>query len=247
MPLRTLVALAAAVATAWTVSAHASPTAPGARLDCAKATHRVDRTVCRTPSLRKLDLWLSWAFEHAHRDSSDPAPLRADQQAWLRATRAQCRDAACIEAAWRRRIVRLGAWNRTVPLDDQVFGSYRFSRDNEVYDGGRHAWVPARTSDCMTIDRRPEGLGLKLSLVQSQANMCHLDGRLEAADGELVYVPDPAEPDLAECRLRVRFKRETIVLHDPDQACRAWACAALAGIDGVEFPRAGRSARRCDG
>ena len=83
--------------------------AHAASFDCAKASSALERLICDDPDLDSLDSQLAGTFEGALDRSLEPAAVRAGQRAWLR-TRETCNgDAACLRAAYAKRIAALSA------------------------------------------------------------------------------------------------------------------------------------------
>ena len=217
--------------------------ARAASFDCARAAHPVERALCASDALGRLDERLASAYTAALEGTDDRAPLLQDQREWNRDVRRTCRDDACIERAWSARIERLERWNDFVPPPADAAGRWALPRTVPVLEGNR--WVDRRTQDCLDIARRPDGeLHVALNLVRANGHSCGLRGRLVARPEGFEFAPQ-AGSGLEACRLRVRFKAATIVLQDPDDACRQEACGRRAGIDGTEFLRTARGTAAC--
>ncbi len=242
-PARHLRAAARALAVAMAVAVSLLPAARAASFDCTRAAHPVERLICASEALGGLDDALAAAYAQATAGTADRAPLVADQRAWLRAARADCRDAACVERRWRERIARLSGWNDTVEPDASVWGRYAFARDMTMFDPARGVDRGIRVADCLSLAPHADGgAEIALNLVRVNGHSCGLRGRL-VRDGQGFVFSAPADdPDGGRCRLRVRVKPATIALEDPQRTCQAW-CGARASIDGTEFLRSARSAR----
>jgi uncharacterized protein YecT (DUF1311 family) len=91
-----------------------SPSAFSASFDCAKAATRVEKLVCTSPQLSKLDSDLGDLYKEA---LAKDASIRQDQVAWLR-QRNQCADANCLQSAYADRIDEL--MNFVVRFDRQA-------------------------------------------------------------------------------------------------------------------------------
>lgn len=214
-----------------------------ASFDCTRAAHPVERAICASDVLGRLDERLAAAWAAALEGTADRAPLLQDQRAWSRDARRDCRDDGCIERAWSARIERLERWNTFVAPPAEVAGRWTLPRTVPVLDASR--WVERRANDCLDIARRADGtLALSLNLVRTNGHGCGLRGTVVPVADGLELVPDPGAGSTA-CRLRVRFKPATIMLQDPDDACRALACGRRAGIDGTEFLRSARGTEAC--
>ncbi|MFN4175999.1 lysozyme inhibitor LprI family protein [Phenylobacterium sp.] len=81
--------------------------ARAAGLDCKKAATAVEKLICDA-YLDGLDVQLAGAFDGALERSNTPDKVRAEQARWLK-RRDACRDATCLEAAYRERIDMLMA------------------------------------------------------------------------------------------------------------------------------------------
>jgi uncharacterized protein YecT (DUF1311 family) len=237
-------ARSAVSAIAVTVALAAAPAGAGAAsFDCARATHPVERALCASDALGRLDERLAGAYAAALEGTADRAPLLRDQRDWNREVRRSCRDDACIGRAWTARIELLERWNDFVPPPADASGRWAQPRTVSVLEGGR--WVDRRISDCLELGRRSDGsLEVALNLVRANGHSCGLRGRVVATSGGFEFAPQPGS-ELEACRLRVRFRSATIVLQDPDDACRQAACGRRAGIDGTEFLLTARGTAAC--
>jgi uncharacterized protein YecT (DUF1311 family) len=77
--------------------------APG--FDCARAKSHVERVICATPELAKLDAQLGDIFLNMSGQTGlDARALRRDEDRWLLKVRGACSDVACLEIAYQKRI-----------------------------------------------------------------------------------------------------------------------------------------------
>lgn len=74
-----------------------------ASFDCAKAGTKVEKLICSTTSLNKLDSDLAEIYKDALR--KDPA-TRQEQLSWIK-ERNKCADAACLETSYKERMDEL--------------------------------------------------------------------------------------------------------------------------------------------
>ena len=74
-----------------------------ASFDCAKAGTKVEKLICSTPSLSKLDSDLADLYKDALR--KEPA-TRQEQVSWIK-DRNKCADAACLETSYKERMDEL--------------------------------------------------------------------------------------------------------------------------------------------
>lgn len=196
-----------------------------------------------SPPLGELDRRLADVYRRTLDATVDPAPLIAEQRAWSRRARAECRDDDCIARRWRERIALLERWNdRLQPVSGDL-GRYAFARRQPVLESNR--WVERRTWDCLSLEARPDGdVDVALHLVRVNGHSCGLRGRMTWSGTGLEFAGSD-DPQLTGCRLRVRFGPATLQLEDPDDGCRRAACGVRAGIDGTSFPRSGLGGPAC--
>jgi uncharacterized protein len=217
-----------------------------ASFDCAKAATAVERLICRTPALSQADEQLAAAYKRAFEQSRDTTPLAQDQSRWLRAVRNPCADTRCLGAAYAARLQVLATWHEAAPDTDAAHGHYVLRRANTVYNPDSKDWDPTQTEDCLSLTPAPGGrTAFSVRLVQTNGHSCDLTGSLTRSGQHYTYVPDPADADFAECRLRLTVKRNTIEIEDPDLGCRQTSCGSRAGYEGTAFLRSQRSTKAC--
>lgn len=88
--------------------------AAAASFDCKKARTPAEKLICATPALSKADEELGRQYKAARAATMDTKGLRDAQQRWVR-KRDLCADAACMLAAYERRIPELRATARPGP------------------------------------------------------------------------------------------------------------------------------------
>jgi uncharacterized protein len=90
----------------------AAGSAAAASFDCKKARTTAEKLICATPELSRADEELGRQYKAARAATRDAKELRETQQRWIRTRRDTCADAACMLAAYRRRIPELKAMAR---------------------------------------------------------------------------------------------------------------------------------------
>ena len=86
-----------------------------AGFDCSRARLPVEREICASDGLSRLDDSLSRLYRQALAKAVDQKPLREAQRLWM-AKRNACPDAACLETAYRERIAALGGQPGSAPM-----------------------------------------------------------------------------------------------------------------------------------
>lgn len=75
--------------------------------DCAKASSRIENAICASPTVSKLDSDLATAYQSALAQSSELDAVKAAQRGWIKETRNQCTDEACLINVYQQRIAAL--------------------------------------------------------------------------------------------------------------------------------------------
>ena len=82
--------------------------AAAASFDCKKATSKVEKLICQSPELSKLDNNLARTYKSALVSATDKVWFKKDQMAWLKYTRNGCPTVVCLDEAYKARIAVLG-------------------------------------------------------------------------------------------------------------------------------------------
>lgn len=85
------------------------PVAQAASFDCTQATAPIEKQICASPAVSKLDDQLASTYEDALETADNPVELKKNQIGWLKAMRKTCRDTACLEASYKKRLGKLKA------------------------------------------------------------------------------------------------------------------------------------------
>jgi uncharacterized protein len=75
--------------------------------DCSKNLGPVEKAICSDKRLSGLDDQLADAYKRTLAAAADKNGVKAEQVKWLKSDRDRCRDNACIEAAYLRRLSQL--------------------------------------------------------------------------------------------------------------------------------------------
>lgn len=109
-------------------------------LDCENARNFVEKTTCSHPRLTELDSKLFAELEQAAQQTRVPVQiLELTQQSWIKA-RNQCKNTACIEQAYQKRLQEIKNLNTT----DQEFVQY-FIRIKDQQPDPSLAWLQLQT------------------------------------------------------------------------------------------------------
>jgi uncharacterized protein len=219
-----------------------------AGFNCAKASSAVEKMICGDAETSRLDSDMAAAYKKASAKASDSAPLVADQKSWLKNTRNVCKDIECLKRAYRRRITELKTWNDPAPAGDRdIFGNYQVTRDNYIYNPDTGKDEPAKSTDCLTIKKARDGrIYFSFILVGANGHTCGMEGEAVFRDNAYQAITEGNDPDYPKnCKLKIRVKRNTILLEDPNNGCRELFCGVRASISGVEFGRRQQTQKEC--
>lgn len=80
---------------------------PGPSFMCSKAATRIERIICGSDRISRMDKQLSTIYTQASATAADPSRLSRAQREWLTKERDKCTTRACLEAAYRKRIAAM--------------------------------------------------------------------------------------------------------------------------------------------
>lgn len=90
-----------------------SPPAIVQSFDYQKAASKIEKMICADPELSKLDVEMARAFAEARQRTGGTVP---GQQAWLKDTRDDCSNAACVKRVYQTRIAFLKGVGPALPF-----------------------------------------------------------------------------------------------------------------------------------
>jgi uncharacterized protein YecT (DUF1311 family) len=97
--MKTTIALSlTAIFLAWIPYVHS------ASFDCAKAKTKIEKLICANPKFSQLDEKVSALYKKVLEQSPVPEDTKEQQREWVKDDRNLCKDAACLERAYTRRI-----------------------------------------------------------------------------------------------------------------------------------------------
>lgn len=83
--------------------------AVGASFNCSKASTSVEKAICASKTLSRLDEQLAKAYESVLLLSDHPDVVNSQQKEWLRTVRDICQDEPCLQSAYEHRLAQLAA------------------------------------------------------------------------------------------------------------------------------------------
>ena len=111
-----------------------------ASFDCSKAGTAIEKTICNTPTLDKLDSDLGATYKEALRKDGS---IKQDQQAWIK-ERNKCSNTNCLEEAYKTRIADLT--QMIVRLDREAIAQDR-GREQKQLGANSTTTAPALQSN----------------------------------------------------------------------------------------------------
>jgi len=128
-------------------------TACAASFDCAKASTKVEKMICKDAELSKLDDELGKDYSEARTKASDPETLKKQQRAWLK-MRNSCADTQCLKGKYSERIKVLQQVS-TVELTEKKRHSVSSLKQRQKYPPYPEVWhriIPIKKSLSKTYD-----------------------------------------------------------------------------------------------
>lgn len=221
--------------------------ANAASFDCKKAISKIEKMICASKEISALDDDLAEEYKTATNGAADSSTLVVDQKEWLQLKRASCKNEACLRTAYQNRIEQLNQWNQVIKTTQDLSGNYYIVRDNAIFEGAEAGWVKTKTEDCLSLKKNDDGtFSFKFTLVQTNAHICSMEGKMAFTQGVLQYIPNPDDEVDAQCRFSIKEKSSTIELIDPEGACRREYCGMRAGINGTEFLKTKKRKTFCE-
>jgi len=213
-----------------------------AGFNCTKASSTVEKMICGNEEISRLDDDMNAAYKEASLQSLDKVPLVMDQKLWLKRIRNICKDAGCLVKVYQQRIVELKKWNEPAPNNRDIFGSYSREKEIKVYnpDPDNDKFELVKSTDSLTITNKANGgrIGFQFSLIGANARTCEMSGDAVLIGSAYQANPDKTDSDYPkDCNLKIRIKRNTILLEDEDDGCFKYFCVMGFGINGTEFGR----------
>jgi uncharacterized protein len=124
----------------------------GASLNCSKAGTSVEKTICASKTLSRLDEQLAKAYESVLVLSDHPDRVKSHQKKWLRNVRDTCQNETCLQNAYEHRLAQLAAtpqaaWNTF--RDAKLGIEFSYPRNRKVKVGCR------RSKRCIALIGKP--------------------------------------------------------------------------------------------
>ena len=167
-----------------------------AGFDCSKASSFVEKTVCSDRELSNLDDLLATSYKRALSKSSDLNSLKSQQREWIKQGRDQCKDIACIRAAYSKRLAELNTLQ-----DEAADATPKSSTPPQENFSGEYSLVDGSKFCSGGMDVKQEGNSISISfdtVCTKAQNLCNYEGKGILTDNQVIF----KEP---ECTITVKF------------------------------------------
>jgi uncharacterized protein len=124
----------------------------GASFNCSQAGTSVEKTICASTTLSRLDEQLAKAYESVLLLSDHPDVVKSQQKAWLRTIRDTCQDEPCLQSAYEHRLAQLAATPQAAwqTFRDATLGiEFSYPSNRKVQVGCR------RSKSCIALIGKP--------------------------------------------------------------------------------------------
>lgn len=228
----------------------------GASFDCAKARTWVEKTICSTPKLSKLDdeLAASYQTERKQASGSALAYITQRQLSWLTTRRNTCTTVACLGREYQeklgKKVTFYGGGDNTTPPANHAFGSFEQDHKIAIYNPEKpDGYERYDATDSVVIHPIPSKPNLSIvdiETVTTNAHLCGLsDAKFTWSENHWVYFEEArynsSKIDDVSCELRLYpSKSKTggdIYMVDIDNQCRRILCGARAALDDTTLSR----------
>jgi uncharacterized protein len=178
----------------------------GPSFDCSLATlTAVERRICKSVLLSKLDLMLNDAYAHDASESEAMLALAVREAAWIRVRNA-CIDDACLADQYRRRLAEIAIDRK---LDD---------RDERDDHWRRHP---------------PTSAHLAATLARIAGAQCfHVDSVVDLGDGLASYIAESCD-EIPRNRRGMGYRDHMLVLHAQGGQFRVVLSVESANVAGI--------------
>ncbi|WP_201588770.1 lysozyme inhibitor LprI family protein [Psychrobacter fozii] len=234
--------------------------ANAASFDCNKAASWVEKTVCESPELSKLDDAMAKKYKSNLATSSDYEDskafkdrLIANQRTWLNFQRDTCKSEECLLREYKEYIeeqTNYGvAWNFSDELSPSdlpskdVFGEFSQTSQISIYNSGTQRWEDSgeatNTVSIHSVANKPYLSIIEGVLIFTNAHTCNL-GESKAIWSENHWViNDDQSNETVELRLYpATYKGKTqLLLRDMDDQYRRLHCGMRGYFDGIILER----------
>jgi uncharacterized protein len=180
-----------------------------ASFDCAQASTAVERTICAHPRLSRLDEELATAFTAMLGNVANPAALRERQREWLK-ERDACRDDACLERLYTRRVAGLRSGTQSIEATRAAaLGVYDRRVDGKPDLHAATLTIAAGSGDRIHVSGESTWVG---SAETGHVNVGTVDG-MAALEG------NHARYDADGCSFAVEFLPDALIVSGDNGAC----------------------------
>ncbi len=226
--------------------------AHSASFDCNKANTWVEKTICKSSELSKLDDTMARKYKQKLADASDQDyknNLTIDQRLWLNFQRNTCKDTACLIREYREYLkeeVDYGvAWDFSDKLSDSdlpsknAFGEFSQMVNISVYNSDIASWDDAvETTNTLSINNvinKPYLSVIDGVFIFTNAHTCDIGESLAVWSQNHWIITDDQRDEAVELRLypAIYNGKNQLLLKDVDHHFREGRCGVRGYFDGI--------------
>ena len=234
--------------------------ANSASFDCNKATTFIEKTICQSPELSKLDDAMTIKYKSELAKSSDFEDSKSykdsmiiEQREWLKFQRNTCKESNCLKREYKERVEDKFQFGRTV-LNSSELSAANIPSASSFGEFSKTVKIPMYDSKTQRMDQGQQTTNtLNIHKVSDKPHLAIIDGVLIFTNAHTCYIGeskaiwsenhwvinDNNQGKDAELRLYpVTYQGNTqLLLKDPEGRFREQNCGMRGYFDGMVLER----------
>lgn len=234
--------------------------ANSASFDCTKATTWVEKAICQSPELSKLDDAMAKKYKTNLVSAADYEDSKAykdglikNQRTWLKFQRNTCKDTSCLIREYKERIEDKAYYGVTWKYPEELsssdlpsknaFGKFSEFTQISIYNPDTERWDDAEEAknsiSIHKVAHKPYLATIEGVLIFTNAHTCEIEASKATWSQNHWVINDEQENEATELRLYpAPHKGKTqVVLTDPDNKFRERHCGMRGYFDGIILER----------
>ena len=229
-----------------------STQAHSASFDCNKAATWVEKTICVTPELSKLDDTMAQKYKQSLTDASDKDyknNLAIDQKLWLKFQRNTCKDIECLIHEYKEYTGEktYHDWGNKLSSsnlpDKSVFGNFSQTVGISTYNPDIVGWDDAQditnTVSIYSVPKKPYLSVIEGDLIFTNFHSCIIESSVATWSKNHWVIYDHDQDKEAELRLYPALYKgkHQLLLKDIDYQFSSGRCGVRGYFDGIVLER----------
>ena len=231
-----------------------STPANSASFDCNKAATWVEKTICQSPELSKLDETMAEKYKQNLSDTSDKDyknNLIVDQKLWLKFQRNTCKDSQCLIREYKEYTGEktYHDWDNELNSSDlpdkNAFGDFSQTVGISTYNSDILGWDDAQditnTVSIYSVAKKPYLSAIEGDLIFTNFHSCVVESNVATWSQNHWVIYDNNQDKEAELRFYpVPYKGKIqLLLKDIDYQFSSGRCGVRGYFDGIVLEREG--------